>query len=759
MPRPSVFAVCVVAQLLAFGPGTRGQAVQTSGIISGRVEVETSRGATRAPVRRAKVVLTREGSRDSATTITDSDARFRFESLVPGRYVVAVDKPGFVSTTTQPIDVAGTTRTVDVALVPGGALEGRLQDDRNRPIPRETVTADRLGDQGGVASSHVATTDDLGRFRIHSLPAGRYRVRATPSPPASGQEHFLPGTSTVGDARLIDVAAGMTIDRLEFMVPIAPLSPIAAAAIETPQAASTATPDPKATRITGTVTRSDSGEPIANASVQLADPTNIFRHRANTGLDGRYEIAPAPHGVWNLTATAAGFVPLDAFVTRPGGGRISLTIKEGEQVKQDIALAPMSAIEGRVLDEFGDPAPGVVVQVAQKGAAVGLSRFLSSPTVGTTGTTDDRGWFRAPGLFPGDYYLILVPRPFAESWMTGFAPTFYPGTTAADAATSIPVVAGRDVFDVRFALISARAGSVTGQVVDAAGQAVPKAQILLLPVEDGEVRAMVMARTAPEANGTFRFNDVPAGHYVVQAGMGPMFGVTPVTVDTASRGTGTPTTAVKVIAKPLTTARGRMIFDGDAPAPAATPQYQGISFQPTSFTTGPVGSNRIAVKVNADWSFEIPNLAWHGVLRVNPPSGWALARIQHEGRNITDTPFDFQSADVSGLEVVLTNRVGSVSGTVMAGLRPAAKAGVAVMGADDASWTYLTRTMRNAIADDRGNFTIAALLPGRYVAVTGSADQMRLADHASLLAWRAAGVPFTVSERANTAVTLTIKPF
>ena len=71
--------------------------------------------------------------------------------------------------------------------------------------------------------------------------------------------------------------------------------------------------------------------------------------------------------------------------------------------------------------------------------------------------------------------------------------------------------------------------------------------------------------------------------------------------------------------KPLTTARGRVLFEGDAPAPAPQPGRQMIAFQPTSFTTGPVGGNRIAVTIHPDWSFEIPNLAWFGVLRVNPP--------------------------------------------------------------------------------------------------------------------------------------------
>jgi hypothetical protein len=205
----------------------------------------------------------------------------------------------------------------------------------------------------------------------------------------------------------------------------------------------------------------------------------------------------------------------------------------------------------------------------------------------------------------------------------------------------------------------------------------------------------------------------------------------------------------------VTTARGRVLFEGDAPAPAKEPLNLMIAFQPTSYTTGPVGSNRIAVTIHPDWRFEIPNLAWYGVLRVSPPTGWALARVRHEGRDITDTPFDFQSADVSGLEVVLTNRVGAVSGTVTSGGQPAAKVSVVVFGADDTSWTYLSRTMTGGRTDDRGAFTVGALVPGRYLAVAMSGS-MGLADHAALLRLRSLGVPFTLSEGTTTVVTLTL---
>ena len=35
--------------------------------------------------------------------------------------------------------------------------------------------------------------------------------------------------------------------------------------------------------------------------------------------------------------------------------------------------------------------------------------------------------------------------------------------------------------------------------------------------------------------------------------------------------------------------------------------------------------------------------------------GWTLARVVVQGRDITDVPYDFQSGDLDGIEVVLTN--------------------------------------------------------------------------------------------------------
>jgi hypothetical protein len=331
----------IAGLFLIVGAFAQGQGPQ-AGIITGRIE--TDRSGVRSPVRRAKVTLSREGATDAPTTTTDADARYRFDGLAPGKYSVTVEKPGFVPIKSAAIDVAGASRTADLSLIPGGALEGRLQDDRAGPIAKLPVLADRLSEQGSVAASFAATTDDLGHFRIHSLPAGRYRIRATPPPPASGDEYFYPGTKTAKDAVVIAVTAGVTSDQLDFTVPIAPLSPIAAAAIEGAAQGAGNPVDPKATRITGTVSRSDSGQAIANATAELSDQYGVVRHHAQAGLDGRFEIAKVPAGVWTLSATASGFASVDGSVLRPSGAGIRLTVKDGDRIQKDVVLARVSAI-------------------------------------------------------------------------------------------------------------------------------------------------------------------------------------------------------------------------------------------------------------------------------------------------------------------------------------------------------------------------------------------------------------------------------
>jgi len=741
----------------------RNAVAPNDGAIAGRVEVETE--GQRAPVRRATITLTGTTGDQTRTAVSDADGRYRFESVAAGGYRLLADKPGFVATPVSihvPPPPSGAAVMTPLQMRRAGALEGRFIDDRGEPIPRLAVIADRwplMPTDRSVAPAHSAMTDDLGRFRIHTLPPGRYRVSATPPPPASGGVLFYPGTENPADARIVAIESGQTIAGLDVTVPTSPLSPIAAevmAAAERDAANAPARPGSSA-RIAGRVTRNDTGQPIDNAAVEIASIPGAMlsiRRLARTDSNGRFEFARLGGGEYLLTVTAPGYISVDGSLLRPGGGGTRVVVKNGERFDRgDVTLAPTSAIEGRVFDEFGDPAPGVVLQVAQRVYQAGVPRFAPGlrDAVGHTGPTDDRGWFRAYGVFPGDYYLLALPEPFERSRPAGFATTFFPGTASADAATPVHVVAGTDALDVRFGLVTARTTGVSGVVVDAAGRPVPRAQVLLLPTYHGEIRMTAMARMTTAPDGTFTYHDVPEGTYVLQGMGAQQFGSSPVTVPVATDRERVP---VALRLRPLTTARGRVVFEGTAPTPRDLKSVT-IGFQPTDFTNGPVGSNRIASTINTDWTFEIPNLAWHGLLRATGPTGWAFARVRLDGRDITDTPYDFQSADVNGLEIVLTSRLGAVSVTVVSGSQRIPNSVVWIFPADNAAGADPSRLHAAGRTKADGTLILGGLPEGRYLAVALSPDK-RPADPDAILALRSIATPLVVSEGGHATLVLTL---
>lgn len=760
-----------------------------NGTLSGRVEIDVSR--QRMPVRRARVTLTADAGATPSTTLTDTDGRYRFDRVAAGAYRVRAEKPGFVpmpadparpSDPPAPVHVtAGDAAMFDVLMQRGAALDGQFVDDHGHPIPHLVVYADRIvgpAESPAGVDRHAATTDDLGRFHLHTLSPGRYYLHASPPPPASGGELYYPGTSSTSQATVLAVAAGQTIGPLAFNVAAAPRSPIAAAALAASESDTTraAPVDPRATRVAGQITRSDNGEPIANATVRMLTVRGAVNRTARSQADGRFEFSGVPADSYVLTVTAAGYVSADGSIFRQEGAGRTIEVKDREQIDGvDLSLAPPGTIEGRVLDEFGDPAPGISIQVSQPVEVAGVARLMAGATTSSIGPTDDRGWFRTGALPSGNYYVLALsgslsgltglfasgsPSPdVGVDGGVGFAPTFFPGTASLDAATPVRVRAGVDARDMTFALVAARMVAIAGTALDSTGQPAANARVMLVQTQGDDVRTMVGTAATATANGAFRFPAVPEGTYVLQ-GFGTaltpektqLFGSLPVMA--AATPTGAPLD-VTLTLRPRITARGAVSFDGDAARPR-DPSSVSIYVRPTSFTSGPVGGNALVGHINAAWSFEIPNLASTGVLGVIAPPGWWLKNIRLDGRDITDTPYDFQTADVNGLEIVLTSRVGAVAGTVMDAGRPAAHAIILIFSDDVARWEFPSRPNPIARSDQQGVFSLQGLLPGRYLAVALPLEAIAATGPPSLATLRPFATPVQVSEGISTALTLTV---
>src|SRR5207244_1456598 len=116
---------------------------------------------------------------------TDADGRFAVV-VDSDRLTIAISKPGFVLwRPSTPIDmaIAATTDGLDIRLLKAASISGRIVDPFGEPVSGVVVTVESMdGSNRAATSLGASTTDDLGEFRIGSLPAGRYIVTANARP-------------------------------------------------------------------------------------------------------------------------------------------------------------------------------------------------------------------------------------------------------------------------------------------------------------------------------------------------------------------------------------------------------------------------------------------------------------------------------------------------------------------------------------------------------------------------------------------------
>ena len=76
-----------------------------------------------------------------------------------------------------------------------------------------------------------------------------------------------------------------------------------------------------------------------------------------------------------------------------------------------------------------------------------------------------------------------------------------------------------------------------------------------------------------------------------------------------------------------------------------------------------------------------------------------MKTIRANGRDITDTALEFRGSEQANVQVVLTDRISEVSGTVKANGQPVTAASVVLFPDDPAQWAYPSRRVRMVLAD------------------------------------------------------------
>ena len=172
----------------------------------------------------------------------------------------------------------------------------------------------------------------------------------------------------------------------------------------------------------------------------------------------------------------------------------------------------------------------------------------------------------------------------------------------------------------------------------------------------------------------------------------------------------------------------------------------------------PMGTAR----VQEDGSFELSGLSDRRRIRVtNLPPGWFLKAVTLESADVTDSGIDFKEGqNVSGIEIVLTQRATDLSGTVHDGHeQPVTDYVVVAFSSDSRKWEYQSRFLRSIRPNQEGRFSLKGLPPDEYYLVALEyLEPGEEGDPEQLEKWKAAGTRVTLAEGEARTLTLKLLP-
>lgn len=513
----------------------------------------------------------------------------------------------------------------------------------------------------------------------------------------------------------------------------------------------------------------DSARPARRARVTLTDLAGTAAGQTTTTDDrGAFSFRDVPAGRFELQAFKNAYLRASYGASRPERKGTPIVVQEGEVIANlTVSIVRGSVITGVVRDVRHRPVAGVNVRVLRLGYnGVTGERTLGAASGGSVTMTDDRGEYRAYGLPPGRY-LVLVPGPSsgrgnepirqlasdevrqalqaarsgtssvpdaatippisASSTRVNYAPVFHPGVTDIGTATVVQLGAGEERTGVDISIQLTATATVSGTVTSPTGALPTRLSVGLVPA--GPQSALLAgaglrgASTQVQSDGRYVFTGVTPGSYTVKAVVGwggrgtPQTG--PIQWASAEVYVAGEDLFVPLTLQPGVPIHGRVVFDGAQPTPA---ELQALSFMLVAPASGGEVQSFGGGRVDGEGRFIFPNVipdSYRFVTQWTAPGAsgrWTIKTSVANGREAFEAPLRVNANEPVEWTITFTDTPTALTGVLVdPGGRAATDYYILVFSANRAHWTPGSRRTGMTRPATDGSFTLRGLPPGEYL--------------------------------------------
>ena len=423
------------------------------------------------------------GPRGTLIARTDREGRFAFAELVIGTYRVAVKKESFVRASgVVVIEPGKPVQEIAIHLQPAGTILGEVRNEDGTPVANILVQA--LRRSYNVRGEKVLTlfsntlTDDLGAYRLYWLDPGDYYVNASylPQLPTAvnpnedaprtvyGQTYF-PGTPDPSQAQLVhlDRTGGRATS---FKLQRAP-----------------------AVSVSGDVYSVAGGGTRARVTLMALDQSgSTLRYSTQADSKGFFEMQGVTAGTYLLAAKA---------VSDEQVGYSKIQVLDVDRPRADVVVGPGVSVGVRM---FGDVPPSADLRSVRV-SLLPVESYISA----ASSSVQPNGALTLTNVQPSEYALSV----------SGLPETGYVKEARSDSRDVL-----EDLVTLQYDSVSPLdiqlafdGGQIAGSAMNAAGQPVDEATVVLVPDLGRRHRPDQYRVASSGTDGKFSLIGIPPGAY------------------------------------------------------------------------------------------------------------------------------------------------------------------------------------------------------------------------------------------------------